>query len=313
MHPDAADVYWSSNRGRSHMLHSNPHHAAELAAAGFPAAPAMFACAFDYLFAPTAATTALMAPWAPLLDRPDNFVVGVQIRTGDGAFAAPPGNHDDDAVLAPYLHFFRCANTLAAEFAQRRAMQVYLISDSVRLRQAAVRRFGAAVIADTNATVGHVNCAGDALADAPGCREAAHADGALQAVAAELLLFRKCDAFVITENSGLGKLGAWCVASVRRRPVCVRRRRGRGMTHPPRVSRLPSTGSTSMRCSSGACGRCRGTQAPTLQLVPPPPPPPTRAPGTTQTTVRTASHKRGKACKRDFSNMLTTGSTSAHW
>ena len=191
-------ILFESNRGNVFgMLHT---HGARL---GVQPSAGLY-CAFHYLFKPRAETEDAMRPLFAALSTESTVKIGLQIRTGDRGYSFPTTAKVDDKPY--YGNFFSCAQTIETSLRQRlppdpRPVQLFLISDSKSLKQDAAARYPN-LLADTLHTPMHVgisNNVNDLKANGP---------LAMVLALSDVLLLAMCDYFVVSHDSGLGKLGA---------------------------------------------------------------------------------------------------------
>lgn len=128
-----------------------------------------YSCLINYLLRPKPAALAFIAQYTSFFSLPENFVIGIQIRTGDLSMvrrcppftlarAAPLLTHPastvqwadyKDAVNSVALHpqYFTCAEAVARTYAHpSQRIVYYLITDSHALERDALRRFGDRVV-----------------------------------------------------------------------------------------------------------------------------------------------------------------------
>ncbi|KAK4699079.1 hypothetical protein P7C70_g7187, partial [Phenoliferia sp. Uapishka_3] len=153
-----------------------------------------FSCILNYLFRPKPEALGFISDYSSVFALPSVFSIGVQIRTGDASMKDP----DYDATNTVDVHsaFFKCADQLAETYAlPDQKILYYLVTDSMHLRDDAIRKFGDKVVV-TGAGIEHIH------------QRSGHADGVFNAVLEEWIL-AKTDYRVITQDSGFGKLATF--------------------------------------------------------------------------------------------------------
>jgi hypothetical protein len=202
-HADVPHVLFASNRGRTFRLFGNRHYRAFFKRHGMRP-ESLFACAFDFLFAPNKATRLLMRPYlAALRTARSALVIGIQIRVGDHVF-----RNDSGTSLDAFSAYFQCAREIEeSRLLPGERATWYIISNSLSLRRQARRHYGDKVVTDLQAAPVHAHCITDDPEQCQGGGPSA-ADAFRQAVS-EVLVFRKADVHIVTEASGFGKVGAW--------------------------------------------------------------------------------------------------------
>lgn len=161
-------------------------------------------CAFHYLFKARAETEDAMRPLFPALSAEGTVKIGLQIRTGDRGYSFPTTAKVEDKPY--YGNFFSCAQTIETGLRKQlppdqRPVSLFLISDSKSLKQDAAARYPN-LLADTQHTPMHVgitNNVNDLKANGP---------LAMVLAVADVLMLAMCDYFVVSHDSGLGKLAA---------------------------------------------------------------------------------------------------------
>ena len=126
---DVPYVLLASNRGRSFKLFDNPHHRDELMKMmGFSSPFSAFSCAFSFLFQPNLAMRKIYGDlWHRLSQDDKEIKIGIRVRVGDStAFDGKANSNgradrrNDEALLAKYMHFFRCAEEIEQELITER-------------------------------------------------------------------------------------------------------------------------------------------------------------------------------------------------
>jgi hypothetical protein len=212
---DVPYVFASGNRGATAALWQSRYHAKELKA--IVRRYSCVAAAFNFLFAPNAATQALLRPFIeamrPVSGTPPIFWVGIHLRHSDKeVFVEGADKFDVDGEggggnMHPHMDYFNCAATVGKALAPRGSIVRWLlISDSLSVRRSAVRRFGDLILTDNETSAVHVDCR--QVGPAHPCDSARQAY-AMQLAARDLLLFSRAHAHVLSENSGFGRLGAF--------------------------------------------------------------------------------------------------------
>jgi len=196
-------IVFESNRGNIYnLLKSRADHFP-----GMAPEDGVF-CAFHYLFRPRPEVLE-MTPRPILHTLHDESLVkiGLQIRLGDRGFSFETASSVEGN---PYVgKFFDCAADIAGRvttsYNDSRRVVTFLISDSLSLKQSAVQKYGGAgknLFIDTTHKPMHVGISND-VNDLE-----KHGPLAMQTALLDVLAFSLCDFFVISHDSGIGKLGA---------------------------------------------------------------------------------------------------------
>jgi hypothetical protein len=222
-----------SHLGLVHHLLDNPLYRARLRGLGLTAHNA-FSAAYHFLLRPRHLGLQRFAPELRALQQAPGsaaaaggLTIAIHVRSGvhhDGAFLAAGEEGDPLQRFAP---FFSCAAEVEAQLAAAaaarsggggggaRAVQWYLISDSLRLRQAAARAWPGKVLTRTS----DLTLAHSRSSVLPGAAVNSTCTSFLDA-AMEHWLFGLADAHVISQWSGFGRTGSLVhAASPPRRPV----------------------------------------------------------------------------------------------
>ncbi|GAA5892338.1 hypothetical protein JCM8208_001515 [Rhodotorula glutinis] len=163
-----------------------------------------YSCLINYLLRPKPAALAFIAQYTSLFALPENFVIGIQIRTGDLSMWADY----KDAVNSVSLHpqYFTCAEAVARTYAHpSQKVLYYLITDSHALERDALRRFGDKVVV-TGLKQAHVEIKTDSSTGLVSIKRAA--DGFMRTIA-ESWIFAGTDFQILTSRSGFGKIPTW--------------------------------------------------------------------------------------------------------
>jgi hypothetical protein len=123
-----------------------------------------------------------------------DLVIGIQIRVGDETFKNDRPNFDS------YLPFFNCAEQIESSLAPNLNIRWLLISDSHIVRLEAKNRHKEKIIALPVGIIDHV------MQENGGNH--AKSSAAIATSISEQWIFSFCDFFVITYNSGFGRLAA---------------------------------------------------------------------------------------------------------
>jgi len=222
-------VIHSSNRGNIYNLLKDSPYSTYLQSLGIVPRFGVY-CAFHFLFRPKQEVLELARPYtSQLLADKDTIKIGIQIRTGDIAnfwhkeWGKPVINFTVNST-AYYENFFECAlflenkyenpnvnvNTAAAAIdnssgsssdvggKRKRKVLWYLMSDSLPLRISAKKLFGDKLVTNTK---------DEAIHTAMGKHEERILG--MKMVFSEVITMAQCDFFILSHNSGIGKLGAW--------------------------------------------------------------------------------------------------------
>ncbi|GJN87763.1 hypothetical protein Rhopal_000718-T1 [Rhodotorula paludigena] len=163
-----------------------------------------YSCLLNYLFRPKPAVLAFISQYTSFFALPENFVIGIQIRTGDLSMWADY----KDAVNTVSVHsqYFTCADAVARKYAHPSQKVVYyLITDSHKLEREALRRFGDRVVV-TGLKQAHVEIKTDRSKGLSAIKLAA--DGFMRTIA-ESWIFAGTDFQILTSRSGFGKIPTW--------------------------------------------------------------------------------------------------------
>ncbi|TNY24182.1 Proteophosphoglycan ppg4 [Rhodotorula diobovata] len=163
-----------------------------------------YSCLINYLLRPKPAALAFIAQYTSFFSLPENFVIGIQIRTGDLSMWADY----KDAVNSVALHpqYFTCAEAVARTYAHpSQRIVYYLITDSHALERDALRRFGDRVVV-TGLKQAHVEIKTDTSTGLVSIKRAA--DGFMRTIA-ESWIFAGTDFQILTSRSGFGKIPTW--------------------------------------------------------------------------------------------------------
>ena len=136
--------------------------------------------------------------------------IGIQIRVGDFVFSNP--DKANQVQLEDYMPYFECAQQIQKHRRTQATKQVlwYLVSDSQRLKELAVDKFGAELlVTSTAAPSRHVICAKDTGRTDCGKEAREEMAGSLAAAAADMMGLAETDYIVLTRKSGFGKVAAW--------------------------------------------------------------------------------------------------------
>ncbi|WIA19524.1 hypothetical protein OEZ85_004133 [Tetradesmus obliquus] len=194
---NASVLIWSVNRGLVwKAATSNAHIKQRLRSMGLNPVN-IFGCLFNFLYRPTPAAMARVAPLLLQLLDPSIFKIGLQIRTGDEHLAGgKPAKQFEDA-----FEWFHCARVAEHTWKPPGQQSVwFLLTDSPGIRRGAARYLGKQVATLADALLGHTL---HAPAGAKG-----KAAAILGLAAAETWLFSLMDVHVISQLSGFGRMGA---------------------------------------------------------------------------------------------------------
>ncbi|POY75522.1 hypothetical protein BMF94_1424 [Rhodotorula taiwanensis] len=162
-----------------------------------------YSCLINYAFRPKRAALAFIAQYTSYFALPENFVVGIQIRTGDKSMESAGW---DRHTVAQYQYYFTCAEQLAMTYARPTQRVVYyLITDSNDLEQDAKRVLGNRVVV-TGLEQAHAEIKANSSNVDDSIRRAT--DGFMRTIA-ESWIFAGTDYQILTANSGFGKIPTW--------------------------------------------------------------------------------------------------------
>ena len=190
-------IYVMTIRGTTVRMFQNPYHRRELYNMGLTPQNA-FQCIFNYLFQPLPEVSELSRAQERTMSH--HLTIGIQIRTGDGAFDESGDAAKDFGLLERYMHFFDCA--LEVENNNKLPnvpVQWLLMTDSVLLRQTARRVYGSKIRLGTGLRPVH---------------SSQHNMDGLHGFLAEHRLLSLSDFFIITFESGIGRTAAFLSPNV---------------------------------------------------------------------------------------------------
>ena len=174
-------------------------------------------CAFHFLFSPKPEVVDIMRPLYAALSDEHVVKLGLQIRSGDHGYSFPTTT---TIGSQPYFgNFFSCAQTVETSLKQQlppeqRPHKLFLISDSKSLKIDAALMYPG-LLTDTANTPMHVGISNDVN------NLAANGSYAMHVAIADVLLLAQCDFFIVSHDSGMGKLAALirCAAVLSTRPA----------------------------------------------------------------------------------------------
>ena len=144
-------VILSSNRGRAFRLFESPRYRQWLLDFGLRPETCL-ACAFHHLFRPSAAVESLYGgTFRRLVDNKPILKIGIAVRVGDEVFGGSDKReqHDEAYLWSIAEPYFDCASQIEATRAQPgQRVLIYLISESLKLRQLAKERLGDEILTD---------------------------------------------------------------------------------------------------------------------------------------------------------------------
>ncbi|EWM20209.1 hypothetical protein Naga_100946g2 [Nannochloropsis gaditana] len=106
------------------------------------------------------------------------------------------------------MSYFQCAREIEHHKRTPETTKVvwYLVSDSLRLKELALMKFGQDLVVTSTEPSRHVLCAKDGLTD---CNESGEMAESLAAAAADMMGLAETDYIILTRQSGFGKVAAW--------------------------------------------------------------------------------------------------------
>ncbi|BGP22039.1 proteophosphoglycan ppg4 [Rhodotorula toruloides] len=191
------------NRGVIIRSFSYPRIGEMMTSLGFKMTTA-YSCLINYLLRPKPAVLAFIAQYTSFFALPENYVIGIQIRTGDLSMWADY----KDAVnsVHKYQQYFTCADSVARTYAHPSQKVIfYLITDSHKLERDVLRRYGDRVVV-TGLKQAHVEIKTDRSDGLQAIKKVA--DGFMRTVA-ESWIFAGTDFQILTQRSGFGKIPTW--------------------------------------------------------------------------------------------------------
>ena len=168
-----------------------------------------FGCITEYLFRPLPETLRRIAPEMRKLREPNTFTIGIQIRMGDHVLSGVdvPVKFSQPALA----QYFVCAQLIQASLPQvlwRHRVIWSLITDSARLREAAVLQFGDKLLTMLDIELGH-SFIQSSEPKQPGQAFSGRDMEAFRTAAAENYLLGMADAHVISRESSFGRTAAF--------------------------------------------------------------------------------------------------------
>jgi hypothetical protein len=189
-------------------LFDNPHYTSQLQSMGLDRLQA-FSCIFHFLLQPKPEIFRIVSALFHNMTDPANhrvLKIGIQIRTGDHTLAMEEQNHTLPHNLDAYSKHFRCAQQIEAFALQQGNYSHavwYLVSDSLALRRAAVKSYGAhKVWTHLSSTIEH-----SSKEQSEFNQQRVTLSG-FKLAAAEWYMFSMTDFQVITKQSGFGRSAA---------------------------------------------------------------------------------------------------------
>lgn len=179
-----------SNRGGIFNLMKNTNYSSFFQKMKFQPNYCMY-CVFHFLLKPKKNVLDLAYPIAHQLTK-DVIKIGIQIRSGDKYIKLREEINDFDM----YNNFFDCAEQIetSGKIPTNKKIIWFLVSDSLPLRIHFKSKYGDKLITDTVFIPSHL---------------ATHADNTtLPLLMSDVLTLSLCDYFILTHNSGVGKVGA---------------------------------------------------------------------------------------------------------
>ncbi|POY75521.1 hypothetical protein BMF94_1423 [Rhodotorula taiwanensis] len=159
-----------------------------------------YSCLINYAFRPKRAALAFIAQYTSYFALPENFVVGIQIRTGDRSMET---SESDRHTVGQFQRYFTCAEQLAETYAHPTQRVIYyLITDSGDLERDAKRLLGGRLVV-TGLEQAHAEMHADSSNGQDAIR---HATDGLMRTVAESWIFAGTDYQVLTADSGFGKI-----------------------------------------------------------------------------------------------------------
>ena len=185
-------IYVMTQRGTTVRMFQNPYHRRELYSMGLTPENT-FRCIFNYLFQPLPEVLELSHAQEHAMSH--HLTIGIQIRTGDGAFDESGDAVHHFGLFERFMHFFDCA--LEVENNNKLPtvpVQWLLVTDSVLLRQTARRVYGSKIRFGTRLRPVH---------------SSNHDMDGLHGFLAEHRLLSLSDFLIITYESGIGRSAAF--------------------------------------------------------------------------------------------------------
>lgn len=188
-------LVFQSNRGFTQQLLSSQIHKHAAANRHLTPETAQFGCLLNFLLRPTKAAFAEFEPLRLAMSAPQQYLIGLHIRTGDSAFTARGDSTTASSeaagarLYAQFQFMFDFALELGAT--QSLPVQLLLLGDSTPLREYAAQKHPDLILT-SHASIGHV------------ARKAA----SLSHAVVEHWLFSGCDAFVYSSHSGFPRTAA---------------------------------------------------------------------------------------------------------
>ncbi|GAA5857700.1 hypothetical protein JCM8547_004335 [Rhodosporidiobolus lusitaniae] len=162
-----------------------------------------YSCLTSFLLRPKPAILKFITQYTSFFSLPENYVVGLQIRTGDSSML---NGGFDTSNVTDYDNYFTCASQLARRYAHPSQRIIYfLLTDSKALQADALRAYPDRVIV-TGLEASHDELGNLGQRGFDVVKRAL--DGYARTVA-ESYIFAGTDAQILTFRSGFGKIPTW--------------------------------------------------------------------------------------------------------
>ena len=200
----ASSVVMFSNAGITHRMLNVSNVRQQMNRLGITTGNA-FGCAFEFLFRPHPLSQDRFADEVAIFSKPRALpVIAVQVRTGDVAFDTAPAQTGDASPATRFAGIVSCVRDIK-QHARAGQAAIYIISDSVAVRQSLARLFpDDVVVANTNVPLQH---------SGPFQKNAPITDEGLRTAATEFWLFGEANYHVAFRWSGYGRAAAARVAA----------------------------------------------------------------------------------------------------
>ena len=168
-----------------------------------------FGCSMNFLFQPLSPVSQRIDLEMRRMREPNTFTIGIQIRMGDHVLSG--GDSPIDLSQPKLAQFFSCAQQIEESLPRllkNHKVIWLLVSDSTKVREAAIAEYGEKVMTKLDLKLGHSFLRSDDEKE-PGQRFSNSNREAFLAAAAEHYLLGMADAHVISWDSSFGRTAAF--------------------------------------------------------------------------------------------------------
>lgn len=196
----ARNIMFLMNRGKTIRLFENTFHSAMLKDNMGLTPEVAFGCITQFLLRPRPEIFATLMPQLErITSSPAALKIGIHVRAGDSVLLN--ANHNIDS--SHYQSFFTCAQQIEDWARKGPGQQViwYLATDSRKIREFAVAKYGDKILTSLTAHIEH-----SSKEQNTGCvANCSVSHAGFQHAAAEWWMMGACDYHVVTLNSGFGR------------------------------------------------------------------------------------------------------------